>query len=353
MIRVLQPREKTVHDSAQENSEAPQRPLLVLLATGGTIAGASSLKDPSGTYVAGVIPVSDLLDAVPGIRQLAEIRALQPLHMDSKDMLPTHWVQIAHHVRDVVAASDVDAVLITHGTDTLEETALFLDLVLATDKPVVLTGAMRPATAVSADGPANLIDAVRVSIHGDSRGRGVLVSFAEAILGARDVRKYNANALKAFAGSTGALGRSTPAVHYFHPRTQRAPALPLPALGEPLPRVEVLHVGAGSSPALADAAVFSGAQGLVLALPGSGSVPDTWSETLSRLASTGVAVVRASRCANGFVACRPRDAAHGFLAAGQLTPACARVALIAGLFARERQPEFDLAEFYARVSGNC
>ncbi|MDX5363750.1 MAG: asparaginase, partial [Pseudazoarcus pumilus] len=220
---------------------------------------------------------------------------------------------------------------LTHGTDTLEETALFLELLLPAAKPVVVTGAMRPSDAVSADGPANLLDAVRVAIDPAAHGRGTLVAFAEHILPARGLRKVQATSVDAFAALDGPVGSTRPDVRFFRPPAPRPELLPWPDAD--LPRVDIIHVAAGTSPAWLEAARAMGANGIVLTLPGNGSVPDAWREGVRALTQQGVPVVRATRCGDGFVAHRRLDVELATLAAGRLSPAQARVALMLALAA--------------------
>lgn len=300
-------------------------PRIVLLTTGGTIAGAADAASGPDDYTAGTIAGETLLASVPGVRERADIVVEPCLALDSRDMSPDDWITVARAARELIAREDVTGVVVTHGTDTLEETALALELLLPAAKPVVLTGAMRPADAVSPDGPANLLDAVRVAIDPSARGRGALVVFAEQILPARGVRKAHAGRLDAFAATDGAVGATRPEVRFFRPPAPRSEALPWP--DTQLPRVEVVFVAAGTSPQWLDAACDMGARGIVLALTGNGSVPDAWREPIRRVTHAGVPVVRASRCGAGFVGHRRVDVELGTVAAGRLSPAQARVAL--------------------------
>src|SRR5690554_270598 len=174
-------------------------PKIVLLTTGGTIAGAADTASGPDAYTAGIVAGEALLAAVPGARERADIAVEPCLALDSKNMTPQHWLTIAQTARALIAREDVTGLVLTHGTDTLEETALVLELLLPAAKPVVITGAMRPADAVSADGPGNLLDAVRVAIDPAAHGRGTLVAFAEHILPARGLRKRHATGVDAFA----------------------------------------------------------------------------------------------------------------------------------------------------------
>ena len=322
-----------------------ERHKLALLSTGGTIAGAG----PAAEYVAGALSGQALLSAVPEVAQLANWHVEECMALDSKDMQPQHWLHIAHSAAQLLARADIDGLVITHGTDTLEETAAFLDFTLACDKPVILTGAMRPASAVAADGPGNLLDAARLALHPEAAQTGVLVCFGEKILTAGSARKASGFALGAFDATDGPVGRTRPEIKWFGQPGKSRPRLPLPRLENPLSRVETLHVGAGSSPELARMALRCGALGLVLALPGNGSLPDTWQETVQAIVSSGYPVVRASRCGASDIRPRPVDAATGTLPAGILSPAAARVALILALTLEETQ-ERSAADLFALMA---
>jgi L-asparaginase len=300
-------------------------PRIVLLTTGGTIAGAADAASGPDGYTAGIVAGEALLATVPGVRERADILIEPCLALDSRDMTPDDWLTIACAARAALEREDVSGVVVTHGTDTLEETALALELLLPAAKPVVITGAMRPADAVSPDGPANLLDALRVAIDPAARGRGALAVFAEHILPARGLRKAHAARLDAFAATDGPVGATRPEVRFFRPAAPRPEALPWP--DGPLPQVDIVYVAAGTSPDWLDRVVEAGARGVVLALTGNGSVPDAWRETIRRVTLAGVPVVRASRCGAGFVGHRRLDVELGTVAAGRLAPAQARVAL--------------------------
>ncbi len=325
------------------------RPTIALIATGGTIAGRSATATDTAGYTAGSVPVAELTEAVPQLAEVAEVQAEQLCNLDSKDMTPALWLQLAHRARSLLADPRIAGVVITHGTDTMEETACFLDLVLDAAKPVVLTGSMRPASALSADGPMNLYDAVRTAADPASAGRGVLLVVADSILPTRGLRKLRFDRLEAFSALGGAEGRTRPRVHYFRPPAARAAAAPaLPALDAQLPRVDVLFAAAGSSPDCIDTAIASGARGLVLALPGNGSLPDAWIDAVRRAVHRGIPVLRASRCGQGEVTAREVDRETGSWSAGSHSAAAARVVLMLGLATCEHE---DLAAFVASSRG--
>lgn len=298
---------------------------IALLATGGTIAGAAASATDTQGYAAGSLGAQSLLDAVPDLRTIAQFRSEQVFNMDSKDMGPPHWLTLAARVRAHAADPAIDAILITHGTDTMEETAFFLDAVADTDKPVVLTGAMRPATALSADGPMNLLDAAGVCATPASRGRGVLQVFGKTVFRAGTLRKSHTDRLDAFDGEICARIEGTTPRFLAPAPVRHASAAALPAT---LPRVDILYPAAGAAPDLVDAVIALGAKGIVLALPGNGSLAAGWESAVTQAVAQGIPVVRASRCGHGPVSALAVDARCGSRAAGPLSPAAARVALM-------------------------
>ncbi|HJQ99135.1 MAG TPA: asparaginase domain-containing protein, partial [Candidatus Polarisedimenticolaceae bacterium] len=169
-------------------AQAGKKPKIVILATGGTIAGAAASQTDAG-YQSGAVGVDILINAVPQLKEIADVRGEQIASIGSQDMNDEVWLKLAKRVNELLAQSDVDGIAITHGTDTLEETSYFLHLVTKSDKPVVLTGSMRPSTAMSADGPLNIYNAVAIAADPTARGRGVLVAIDDDIHSAHDVIK--------------------------------------------------------------------------------------------------------------------------------------------------------------------
>lgn len=307
-------------------------PTIALIATGGTIAGAAASATDTTGYTAGALGAEALLAAVPQLAGIADVRAEQLFSLDSKDMGPPHWLALGRRVRTLLDDPAIDGIVITHGTDTLEETAAFLQLTLPAGKPVVLTAAMRPATALSADGPMNLYGAVCVAAHPASAGRGVLVSFGDGIFPALGVRKCHTHRIDAFAGgSAGPIGRNDPVRYFALAPSTAQPIFDLPADLTELPRVDVLYVGAGTPPDLLDLLATNGARGIILALTGNGSLPAAWEEPVARIVTGGIPVVRGSRAGLGPVGRKSLDDRLGPLAAGELPASQARVALMLAL----------------------
>lgn len=309
-------------------------PRVVVLATGGTIAGSASSAASSVRYQAATVPVTALLDAVPALRDVARIEAEQVAQVDSKDMSFALWHRLAARVHHWSTQPDVAGIVITHGTDTLEETGMLLHLAAAASVPVVLTAAMRPATSLSADGPMNLLDAVRVAAHPAAAGKGVLVVVNQEIHSARDAVKAHTSSVHAFVSpASGPLGFVQDALVRFTRAPLRLPPQACPVPDGAWPAVEIVASYAQPGRALVDALVASGVQGLVVAAAGNGSIHETLVEALSDAARAGVTVVRSSRTGAGNVLApaNPNPQAGVFVSAGDLNPYKARVALLLAL----------------------
>lgn len=272
---------------------------IYVLATGGTIAGSAESDVATTGYQAGTIGIDSLLAAVPEIRELAEVSGEQIAAIDSKDMTQEIQLKLARRCNELLAFEGIDGVVITHGTDTMEETAYLLSLLTCTDKPIVLTGAMRPATAISADGPLNLLDAVRVAVSPEARDRGVLVVTNNQIDGAHDVTKSHTTSVQTFQSPNGgSLGVVDDGVVKFTRRsefTHLAGSLKLSETIQKLPDVRILYGYAGDDGFLVEAAVKAGARGIVYAGMGNGSLPAPVEEKLAQAVKDGVTVVRSTR----------------------------------------------------------
>ena len=307
-------------------------PRIALVATGGTIAGAGAPPDASASaaYRSAVVTADDLIDAVPGLRGLAELQAEQLLQIDSADFDDGKLLLLARRVAALCARDDVDGVIITHGTDTMEESAYFLHLTVKSAKPIVLTGAMRPGTAPAADGPANLLHAVAVAAHPSSAGRGVLVVMNEEVHSARDVAKVHAMRLDAFASPHGPLG----AVVERAPRWYRALTRPhtlhsdfdIGAI-DTLPLVGVVAGHGNMRREVFDAWVAAGARAIVHAGFGGGTVPEYLKPVFRDLSARGIVIVRCSRVGAGSVIRNASfdDDTAGTIAADDQNPPRARL----------------------------
>lgn len=322
---------------------------VVIVGTGGTIAGSVSAGN-GVAYQAGVVSVGDLIGAVPGLGDIARVSYEQFCQIDSCDMTLERQLALARRVAEIAERDDVDGVVVTHGTDTMEETAYLLHLLLPGPSPVAVTGAMRAADAPGADGPANLLAAVRTAASPDSAGLGTLVVMGEAIHCGRDVVKSGA-ARDAFASAGGPLGWVGPrgASYVVRPARRHGAAsiFDLATLPAELPPVETVYGRAGLPAAIVRAYVESGAKGIVYVGHGAGNVPLDLREPLAEIAAAGVPVVRTTRVADAVVTRDGAvpDSALGLIAGGDLNPAKARILLALALThtrdAEEIQDFFD------------
>lgn len=304
-------------------------PKVVVMATGGTIAGAAATERGAIGYDPGKISAEDMVRSVPGIDRIARISTEQVANIASQDIKDSLWFTLARRIDDVLGKDEADGVVVTHGTDTLEETAFFLANVLRTDKPVVIVGSMRPSTAIGADGPANLYEAVEVAGSRDARGRGVLVVFNDTIQSARFVQKTNTTSVQTFASPTGGVvGYVDPASIRFvqPPPAGRPKPYALPA-APPLPRVDIVYAHAGMDAGAVEDALKRGAKGIVLAGVGDGNASKEVIAALADAARKGVVVIRASRVGSGFVNRNVEvdDDKTGFAVSLDLNPQKARV----------------------------
>ncbi|HET9598236.1 MAG TPA: type II asparaginase [Anaeromyxobacteraceae bacterium] len=323
-----------VSASAQAPAAAnqPMKPAVTLLATGGTIAGAQPKPGEVG-YKAGAFSVDALIGAVPGLKDIATVSGEQISNIGSQDMNDAVWIKLARRVNELQAKPEVKGIVITHGTDTMEETGYFLNLVTKGDKPVVLVGSMRPATAISADGPMNLYNATAVAVDPAARGRGALVVLNDTIHYAREVEKTHTTSLQTFVSpNRGPAGRVL-----FGKAEFFAPPVPKHTTGsafagnvpDALPPVSVLYAYANVGKEQVDAAVNAGAKGIVLAGVGDGNATAAMIDALAAAAKKGIVVVRSSRTGSGAVVRNVEldDDKLGFVAAMELNPQKARVLL--------------------------
>jgi len=319
------------HEPSFADTSAPLMSVHVI-ATGGTIAGAQGKPGEYG-YTAGSYDVNTLIEAVPNLGQLARISGEQLVNIGSQDMNDDVWLRLAGRVSAVLDDPDVDGVLITHGTDTLEETSYFLSLVIKSEKPVVMVGSMRPATAVSADGPGNIYNSVAVAVDPRSRGRGTLVCLNDEIHYARNVVKTNTTSVQTFKsvnrGPAGVV--HTGKIRWFEPmdrKVGRDTEFSVRGL-ERLPRVDIIYAHANMSVDLVEAAIHNGARGLVIAGVGDGNMTGEVVARLAKATAEGIVVVRSTRLPAGIVLRNNEiddDKLH-FVASGELNPAKSRVLL--------------------------
>ncbi|HEX7878313.1 MAG TPA: type II asparaginase [Candidatus Eisenbacteria bacterium] len=311
---------------------AQKKPRIVILATGGTIAGAASSQTSAG-YSSGAVGVDALIAAVPQMKDLADIKGEQIASIGSQDMNDEVWLKLGKRVNELLASADVDAIVITHGTDTLEETSYFLDLITKSDKPVVMTGSMRPSTAMSADGPLNIYNAVGIAVDPMAKGRGVLVTIDDDIHAAHDVVKTHTTDVGTFtSGEAGLVGGALfgKNVWFRHPEQVHTTKSDL-ALNNAttLPRVDIIYAHANMSPDIITSAVKSGAKGIVIAGVGDGNMTAPAWAAAKQAVKDGVVVVRSSRTNGGVIRrnIEVNDDEAGTVAAMALNPGKARVLL--------------------------
>jgi L-asparaginase len=314
-------------------SAAAKKPQITILATGGTIAGAQPDTNQPG-YKAGSLSIDAILQAVPGLSDVATLKGEQVANIGSQDMNDTVWLKLARRANEVLASADVDGVVVTHGTDTLEETAYFLNLVLDTDKPVVLVGSMRPATAISADGPMNIYNSVVVAGMPEARGRGVMAMMNDDLHYAAEITKTNSTHLNTMhSPNRGRAGTcDTGKCTLFSPPAQRHTSgseFRLPSGLDKLPEVAIIYAHANMDDTLINAAAKAGARGIVIAGVGDGNMTQPALDALATLAAKGVVVVRSTRVGSGIVKRNVEvdDDKLGFVASMEKNPQKARILL--------------------------
>jgi L-asparaginase len=317
---------------AASASAADKLPTVVVLATGGTIAGAAG-SDVQAAYTSGQVGVEQLLAAVPQAKKLATMRGEQVANIGSQDMNDEVWLKLARRVNELAAMPDVDGIVITHGTDTIEETGYFLNLVVKSRKAVVLTAAMRPSTALSADGPLNFFNAVAVAANKDAAGRGVLVVVNDWIHGASSLTKASTTAVQTFLSPLRGLVGT---VAYGECEFYRGPVGKNTMDSEfsldgvtALPRVDIVMAHENMDGALINAAVAAGAKGVVIAGVGNGNLTKTALDALAAQSKKGIICVRSSRVVTGRVGRNVEvdDDKLGLVASDDLNPQKARVLL--------------------------
>lgn len=322
------------------HAQAPaKKPHITILATGGTIAGAAATGTQSG-YRSGAVGIDTMVAAVPGITNLANIKGEQIANVGSQDMSFEILLKVAKRINELAKSNDVDGFVITHGTDTMEESAFFLNLTVKTDKPVVLVGSMRPSTAVSADGPLNLYNGVGVAADPKARGRGVLVVMNDQIHGAHSLTKTSTTDVQTFMSPIrGIVGAASYGKNDFYSSPQWKHTMQSEfdiTSVTALPRVDIIFAGMDTSSALIDASATS-AKGIVIAGVGNGNMNKASVDAAANAVKKGVIVVRASRVATGLVGRNVEldDDKLGFIASDELNPQKARILLSLALLGKK------------------
>jgi len=323
--------------AAQPSHADDKLPNVMILATGGTIAGTGATSTTTVGYTAAKVGVDRLIEAVPELKKVANVKGEQVFQIASENMNNEYWLKLAKRVNQLLAQPDVDGIVITHGTDTIEETAYFLDLTVHSDKPVVIVGAMRPSTAISADGPINLYNAVTLAGSKDAIGKGVLVSFNDQINAGREVTKTNTSTADTFkTPELGMLGYMQDNAAHFY----RLPLRKHTSQSEfdvstldSLPQVDIVYGYANYNRVALDAFVAAGAKGIIHAGVGDGSISDTVKPGLIEARQKGVLIVRSSRVGQGIVARNgeANDDQLDFVVSDTLNPQKARILLMLAL----------------------
>ena len=318
--------------SVQYAAAQAKKPNVVILATGGTIAGAAATGTQSG-YTSGAVTIDAMIAAVPGIKDMANIKGEQVSNVGSQDMSFDIMLTLAKRINELMPRSDVDGFVVTHGTDTMEETAFFLNLVVKGNKPVVMVGSMRPSTAVSADGPLNLYNAVGVAVDPNARDRGVLVVMNDWIHAAHSLTKTSTTAIQTFMSPLrGVVGVASYGKNDFYntPEWKHTSGSEFSVADvAKLPRVDIVFACADMRADLIDASVANGAKGIVIAGVGNGNMNKAALDAAANAVKKGVVVVRSSRVPTGTVGrnVEVNDDDLGFIASDELNPQKARILL--------------------------
>ena len=312
------------------------KPTIYILATGGTIAGSGSgALDTS--YTSGTVTVDKLIAAVPDINKIATIKGEQISNIGSQEMNNEVWFKLANRVNELLTSGKADGVVITHGTDTMEETAYFLNLVVKSDKPIVMVGAMRNSGSLSADGPLNIFNAVNVAMNKEAAGKGVMVVMNDEVHAAREVTKTNTTAVDTFkspnSGKIGTVFYGN-VKFYMNPTRKHTvnSAFDITKIKE-LPRVDIIYSHSNDNPDFVNVAVKNGAKGIINAGMGNGNPFPSALEALGEAVKAGVVVVRDSRVGSGETTLNGEvdDGKYGFLASDNLNAQKARVLLMLAL----------------------
>jgi L-asparaginase len=320
---------------AQTETQNPVQtslPHIAVLATGGTIAGTAANETQTTGYKPGVLTADALLKSVPSLGSVAQVSGEQVSNVGSENVTNEILLRLAKRINELLAQPDIAGVVVTHGTDTLEETAYFLNLVVKSDKPVVVTGSMRPSTAISADGPSNLLQAVTVAASPAAHGRGVMIVMNDRIGSARYTTKTNGNSLDTFKSpDDGYIGTLIDNVPHFETSVNKLQTSRTPfdvAKLNSLPEVDIVYGYQNDVGYMYDAAVAHGARGIVVAGVGAGSESLLTLPAIKKAIEKGVVVVRSSRTGSGYV---PEDPAYIGLLGDNLDPQKARILLMLAL----------------------
>ena len=312
------------------------KPNVVILATGGTIAGAGATSANSASYAAAKVPVDKLIAGVPELKDVANVTGEQVFQIASESFTNDKLVQLAKRVAQLAAQPEVDGIVITHGTDTVEETAYFLNLVVHTEKPIVLVASMRPSTSMSADGTLNLYDAVVVAGDKASRGKGTLLVMNDEIHSGREATKRVNIKTNAFHSQWGPLGLVVEGKTYWfrNPvKTHTSQSEFDIASIETLPMVQIVYATGQMYPEMYEGAMKLGARAVIHAGTGNGSVANYMVDTMRGMRAKGVQIIRSARVPDGFVLRNGEqpDDKYDWVVAHDLNPQKARILAMVAL----------------------
>lgn len=306
-----------------------------IIATGGTIAG-SSQTSTSSIYQAGSNHISDIVKSIPDIQQIANLSYEQLISIGSQNMTPKLWLKLLHRCNEVLQDQDIDGVVITHGTDTMEESAYFLNLTINSNKPVVLTGSMRNSSSISSDGALNLFNAISVAAYDGSADMGVMVVMNDQIHSAREVVKSHTNNVSTFVSpNTGVLGVVNYGSVKFYMKSLRLNTTRSEFINlinsncNVLPRVDIAYLSAGSFLSLKQ---HEGAKGVIIAGLGDGNIPDDLVPIVNEISKNGIFVVICSSCFAGVVNAGEMQKTKNIIKSDNLTPRKARILLMCGIY---------------------
>jgi len=304
---------------------------IVIIATGGTISGSGSSK-VGAKYSASKIDIKEIVKTAPDVVNIANVRAEQLFQEASQNFNNDLLLKLANRVSEVLSQRAVDGVVITHGTDTMEETAYFLNLVIKTKKPIVIVGSMRPSTSLSADGPLNLYNAIALAASKQARNQGVLLVMNDKIFAARDVKKSHTTNVEGFSASNfAAVGEvyfGKPEIYYqtFKKHTNDS-EFNIKKLPENLPNIAIVYAYLGFDEKIIEFLIENKVDGIVLAGVGDGNINKNSVESLKKASNAGILIVRSSRVGGGKVVknVEINDDDFGFVVANNLTPQKARI----------------------------
>lgn len=306
---------------------------ILVMGTGGTIAGKGE-EGVTGHYKSAQVKINNLIEEIPYIKSVANVRCEDVFKIDSCDLTIENLKHLADHINETAEKDDVDGIVVTHGTDTLEETAYFLNLTVKTKKPVVLTGSIRPGTAISADGPLNLYQSIALASSKEAKNKGVLVCFSDAIYSARDVSKVNTFRAQAFgAKDLGCIGYMQYDTPYFYAETVKKHTIEtefdIKNISK-FPKVEIVHFYTGADPKILKYAAEN-SDAIVIAGAGLGGANSEMNKIVENLLQEGFPVVRSSRVGNGLVTFEKEEIKTQGICANNLNPQKSRILLILAL----------------------